>query len=78
VRVTRVGEHRWEDTIVTRQDPEGREYHWVAGTSRAADAHDLDTDYGAVHAGYVSVTPVRLDLTARDLLGEVAEYVPEV
>jgi 5'-nucleotidase len=78
VRVTRVGEHRWEDTIVTRQDPEGREYHWVAGTSRAADAHDLGTDYGAVQAGFISVTPVRLDLTARDLLAEVADYVPEV
>ena len=72
------GEHRWEDTIVTRQDPEGREYHWVAGQSQAPDAHDPDTDYGAVQAGYVSVTPVRLDLTARDLLGEVADYVPEV
>ncbi|EYB69433.1 stationary phase survival protein SurE [Deinococcus phoenicis] len=78
VRVTRVGEHRWEDAIVTRHDPEGREYHWVAGTSRAPDAHDPDTDYGAVQAGFVSVTPVRLDLTARDLLGEVAGYVPEI
>lgn len=78
VRVTRVGEHRWEDALVTRLDPEGREYHWVAGASRAPDAHDLDTDYGAVQAGFVSVTPVRLDLTARDLLGEVADYVPEV
>ncbi|BDP43206.1 5'-nucleotidase SurE [Deinococcus aetherius] len=78
VRVTRVGEHRWEDSIVTRHDPEGREYHWVAGTSRAADAHDETTDYGAVQSGLISVTPVRLDLTARDLLEEVGGYVPEV
>ncbi|WP_216323913.1 5'/3'-nucleotidase SurE [Deinococcus aestuarii] len=78
VRVTRVGDHRWEDAIVTRQDPEGREYHWVAGTSRAADAHDDQTDYGAVQAGLISVTPVRLDLTARDLLEEVGGYLPDV
>ncbi|MFC3859301.1 5'/3'-nucleotidase SurE [Deinococcus antarcticus] len=78
VRVTRVGEHRWEDNVVTRTDPEGREYHWVAGTSRAEDAHDPDTDYGAVQAGFVSVTPVRLDLTARDLMPEVQGYVPEL
>ncbi|WP_412027962.1 5'/3'-nucleotidase SurE [Deinococcus yunweiensis] len=76
VRVTRVGEHRWEDTIVTRHDPEGREYHWVAGTSTAPDKHDQDTDYGAVDAGMISITPVRLDLTARDLIGEVQGYVP--
>ena len=35
VRVTAVGHHRWEDSVVTRQDPEGRDYHWVAGVSRA-------------------------------------------
>lgn len=78
VRVTRVGEHRWEDTIVTRHDPEGREYHWVAGTSTAPDRDDPDTDYGAVQAGMISITPVRLDLTARDLMAEVQAYVPEV
>ncbi|PIG98142.1 5'/3'-nucleotidase SurE [Deinococcus sp. UR1] len=78
VRVTRVGEHRWEDRLVTRHDPEGREYHWVAGTSTAPDAHDPDTDYGAVEAGLISVTPVRIDLTARDLLTELAGYVPQL
>lgn len=78
VRVTRLGEHRWEDRLLTRQDPEGREYHWVAGTSTARDAHDTDTDYGAVQAGFISVTPVRLDLTARDLLGEVGGFLPEL
>ena len=77
VRVTRVGQHRWEDTVVTRQDPEGRDYHWVAGVSTAHDAHDETTDYGAVRAGLISVSPVRLDLTARDLLDTVAAYVPE-
>ncbi len=78
VRVTRVGQHRWEDSIITRQDPEGREYHWVAGKSRAGDLEDLDTDDGAVEAGFISVTPVRLDLTARDLLAEVAAFTPEL
>lgn len=78
VRVTRVGQHQWEDSIVTRHDPEGREYHWVAGVSKAADAHDLDTDYGAVHAGMISVTPVRLELTARDLMQEIEGYLPRI
>lgn len=78
VRVTRVGQHQWEDSIVTRRDPEGREYHWVAGVSKAADANDQHTDYGAVHAGLISVTPVRLELTARDLLSEVESYLPSV
>lgn len=78
VRATRVGQHQWEDSIVTRHDPEGREYHWVAGVSQAADADDETTDFGAVQAGLISVTPVRLDLTARDLLAEVEGYLPEL
>lgn len=78
VRVTRLGEHRWEDRIVTREDPDGREYHWVAGTSTAHDAHDETTDYGAVQSALISVTPVRLDLTARDLLDEVESFLPGI
>ncbi|GGS06219.1 5'/3'-nucleotidase SurE [Deinococcus sedimenti] len=78
VRVTRVGQHRWEDTLLTRHDPEGREYHWVSGTSTAPDAHDPDTDYGAVEAGLISVTPVRIDLTARDLMSDLAAHIPQL
>ena len=76
VRVTKLSDHRYEDTLVTRQDPEGREYHWVSGKPRAEYADD--SDFGAVEDGLISVTPIRLDLTARDLLGEVAGYLPQV
>lgn len=76
VRVTTVGQHRWVDSLLTRQDPEGRDYHWVAGVSTAHDADDESTDYGAVQAGFISVSPVRLDLTAWDLLGELSRAVP--
>lgn len=76
VQVTEVGMHRWEDRIDSRQDPEGREYHWVAGTSTAPEEEDERTDYGAVQRGFVSVSPVRLDLTARDLMPEVSGYLP--
>ncbi|RTR25527.1 5'/3'-nucleotidase SurE [Deinococcus radiophilus] len=76
VQVTEVGMHRWEDRIDSRRDPEGREYHWVAGTSTAPEQEDERTDYGAVQRGLISVSPVRLDLTARDLLPEVAGYLP--
>ncbi len=74
-RVTRLSDHRYEDSLVRRQDPEGKDYYWVAGTIRAEDVGD-DTDNGAVLAGYASVTPVRLDLTARELLAPLAEGLP--
>lgn len=76
VQVTRLGQHRWEDTIITREDPEGSKYYWVAGKSNAPDAHDTQTDYGAVEAGLISVTPVHLELTAHNLIDKVRSYVP--
>ena len=76
VRVTRLSDHRYEDTLITRQDPEGRDYHWVSGKPRAEYADD--SDFGAVEDGLISVTPIRMALTARDLLDEVAGYLPEV
>lgn len=75
-RVTTLSDHCYEDTLLTRHDPEGREYYWVSGKPRAQ--YDPHSDYGAVADGYVSVTPVRLELTAHDLLGEVAGYLPQV
>ncbi len=75
-RVTRLSDHRYEDTLLRRQDPEGRDYYWVAGTIRADEVGD-DTDNGAVMAGYASVTPVRLDLTARDLMAELGARLPQ-
>ena len=76
VRVTSLSDHRFEDEIVRRQDPDGRDYYWVAGTPRAeyADA----TDYGAVQDGFISVTPVRLELTYHDFMRDVAAFIPDV
>ena len=76
-RATRLSDHRYEDTLISRQDPEGKEYYWVAGTIRVGDVGD-DTDNAAVLSGYASVTPVRLELTAQDLLGPLGRTLPWV
>jgi len=75
-RVTVLSDHRYEDELVHRKDPEGRDYYWVAGRPRAEYAGD--TDYGAVHDGFVSVTPVRLDLSHREYMRDVEAFLPDV
>lgn len=48
--------------IVTNRDPRGHEYHWFAlGPPIGTHAHA--TDLEAIHDGYVSVTPLHLDMT---------------
>jgi 5'-nucleotidase len=62
VRVTRLGRRLYSEKIVERRDPRGRRYFWIGAGPPAWEAAE-DTDHAAVHAGYVSVTPLMLDLT---------------
>jgi 5'-nucleotidase len=72
VRITRLGSRRYEDTLVRKQDPRGRDYYWIGGEDPVWEPLE-GSDFHAVHAGWISVTPMRLDLTddsALDLMRE--------
>lgn len=62
VRVTRVGEQIYEEHVVPRRDPAGREYFWIGG--RVVDSGEQEgTDTQAFADGYVAVTPLELEAT---------------
>ncbi len=61
-RLTRQGKRHYADTIETRVDPRGRTYYWIGGDDLGF-AHDEGTDCVAVHEGFISVTPLHVDLT---------------
>lgn len=62
VQVTRLGSRVYEDTLVRKVDPRGREYYWIGGEDPIWRP-DPGTDYHAIHDGFVSVTPLQLELT---------------
>jgi 5'-nucleotidase len=62
VKLTRLGRRLYSEKVVERHDPRGRRYFWI-GVGPPAWEGGEDTDYAAVHAGYVSVTPLLLDVT---------------
>ena len=62
VRVTRLGSRVYDDTLVRKVDPRGRDYFWIGGEDPVWKPED-GTDFHAVDAGWVSVTPMKLDLT---------------
>lgn len=66
-RVTRMGKRHYSETIVERVDPRGVKYYWIGGDDLGF-ANDEGTDCYAVHEGYVSVTPLQVDLTDYKLL----------
>ncbi|MDF1536778.1 MAG: 5'/3'-nucleotidase SurE [bacterium] len=60
--ITRQGFHRWEENVIRNSDPRGRTYYWIGGT-RPPYKGPTETDLGAVTAGYISVTPLHVDMT---------------
>jgi len=73
VRITRLGRREYRDVLVERQDPRGRPYYWIGG-ELPTGAQDEGTDIWAVAHGYVSITPIHLDMTAYELLGELEQW----
>ncbi|GAB4366823.1 MAG: 5'/3'-nucleotidase SurE [Deltaproteobacteria bacterium] len=62
VRVTRQGKRIYGDAIVEKRDPRGRKYYWIGGDS--LEREDIPgSDLEAVEQGFVSVTPLHLDMT---------------
>jgi 5'-nucleotidase len=65
IRVTRVGRHVYEEKVIPRLDPGGREYFWIGG--RVTDYGEVQgSDKQCIDQGYVSVTPLALEPTAAD------------
>ncbi|WP_006787474.1 5'/3'-nucleotidase SurE [Thiorhodospira sibirica] len=74
---TRLG-HRHKSEAVTRTtDPRGKTIYWVGPAGPEQDAGP-GTDFDAVRSGYVSVTPIQVDLTRYDAIDTVANWLSGV
>lgn len=73
IRLTRLGRRVFSDSIAKMKDPWGREILWIGGGS-VEWSGPIDSDFRAVHDGYVSVTPLHLDLTHRAVLDAAADW----
>jgi 5'-nucleotidase len=73
VRVAPLGSRFFSNSVMRQQDPWGREVLWIGGGTITWTGGD-DTDHEAVAAGYVSVTPLMLDLTNHRLLESVRNW----
>jgi len=73
IRVVRQGFHDYSrGTVVEGRDPRGFKYYWF-GLEAIEHTLDHGTDLEAIDEGYVSVTPLQLDLTHHTSLGALAE-----
>lgn len=74
IQVTRLGTRHIAEPTVKAVDPRGRKIYWVGQPGPEQDAGP-GTDFYAVNSGYVSVTPLHLDLTHYKVMDELSCWV---
>ncbi len=74
MRVTRLGKRHKAEPVIKSLTPRNETVYWVGAAGGAADAGE-GTDFNAVANGYVSVTPLQIDLTHTGLIEPVAEWL---
>jgi hypothetical protein len=71
---TRASVRRYDGRIVPTADPLGRELYWFSVTP--LEGSEEGTDRWAIEQGWISMTPLRLDLTDEKQLGDVRRRTP--
>ena len=73
-KVTRLGRRHHMQCIVPAQNPRGKPVYWIGLPGEAAD-NEAGTDFAASEEGYVTVTPLSLDLTAYNQMADVGTAI---
>lgn len=73
VKVTHLGSRVFHEEIARMKDPWGRDIYWIGG-GHVTWSGGADSDFQAVRDGYISVTPLHVDMTNYRLLDEVRSW----
>ncbi|MBM7455749.1 5'-nucleotidase [Oceanisphaera litoralis] len=77
IKVTRLGNRHRSDAVLKEYDPRGRPIYWIGPPGAIQDAGE-GTDFDAVERGYVSITPLTIDMTAYAQMAALASWIQEV
>lgn len=72
-RATRLGKRHPSQPVIRQISPHGEPIYWIGASGEASDASE-GTDFHAVEHGAVSITPLQLDLTHRQLLANIQDW----
>jgi len=76
IQATRLGHRHKAEPVVEDKDPRGRSVYWVGPAGAEQDAGP-GTDFHAIRTGYVSVTPLDVDLTRYDAIDGLASWLTD-
>lgn len=76
-KVTRLGHRHCAENVEETYDPKGKRIYWIGPAGKAQDAGP-GTDFHAIEQGFVSITPIKVDLTDHAALDTVAEWSEKI
>ncbi len=75
VKLTRLGGHAYSNYLVKGKDPRGRSYYWITGDPLTnIPPEEEGTDIWAIANGFISITPIHLDMTEYSLVETLQEW----
>ncbi len=75
-KVTRAGNRLYAHNAEVHYNPRGKEYYWIGLPELGwMDTKGHTTDFEAINEGYVSITPVKLDMTAHEEIQTLSEWL---
>jgi 5'-nucleotidase len=70
-KITKLGKRVYDDIIVEKTDPRGKHYYWIGGEPEWFEIEG--SDFSAVNAGYISITPLAVDMTSHSTYREFSD-----
>ncbi|ASX10745.1 5'/3'-nucleotidase SurE [Aeromonas dhakensis] len=74
IRVTRLGNRHRAESVICTEDPRGQPIYWIGPPGSQQDAGE-GTDFAAIEQGYVSITPLTIDMTAYSSLAGLGAWL---
>ncbi len=76
IKVCKQADAKWEESFDERVNPHGKKYYWLSGYFNNMD-HSEDADETALSQGYISVVPVKFDLTAYEYISTLEQILED-
>ncbi len=76
IKITRLGTRHHAENMIKQQDPRGVDIYWLGPPGQMRDAGE-DTDFYAIEHGFISVTPLKVDLTAHESLVSIGNWLKD-
>ena len=76
-QATRLGQRHKAEAVIRAQDPRGRPIYWVGPAGPEQDAGP-GTDFDALRNGFVSVTPLQIDLTRYESIAPLSDWLTDI